>query len=118
LAASLSTSPATANSPLSFGHHPHHSNPHHPHHSFGGLVGAAGRAGGPPQSPAFSAASLLPPGMNPFFHHAGMLHLPAGLPNPFQRFPSDPRMVGMFDPTKVRTDVLYVLYVLFVLYLH
>jgi hypothetical protein len=59
--------------------------------------------------------------MNPFFHHAGMLHLPAGLPNPFQRFPSDPRMVGMFDPTKVRTDVLYVLYVrirtLYLLYL-
>jgi hypothetical protein len=40
--------------------------------------------------------------MNPFFPPASMLHLPGMVGNPFQRFPSDPRMVGLFDPTKVR----------------
>lgn len=43
---------------------------------------------------------LLPPGMNPFFPHAGMM-LPGGMANPFQRFPTDPRLQpGLFDPTK------------------
>ena len=47
-----------------------------------------------------SSPSLLPPGMNPFFPHAGMM-LPGGMPNPFQRFPTDPRMQqNLFDPTK------------------
>ena len=41
---------------------------------------------------------MLPPGMNPFFPHSGMM-LP-GVPNPFQRFPNDPR-INMFDASKV-----------------
>jgi len=47
-----------------------------------------------------SSPGLLPPGMNPFFPHAGMM-LPGGMPNPFQRFPTDPRIQqNLFDPTK------------------
>ena len=52
------------------------------------------------QGRQFQHPGLLPPGMNPFFPHAGMM-LPGGLPNPFQRFPADPRLQpGLFDPAK------------------
>ena len=44
--------------------------------NFGNPFGLAGR-------PFLTSPGLLPPGMNPFFPHAGMM-----LPNPFQRFPS------------------------------
>ena len=67
-----------------------------------GLVSATGHR--PPPFLPSSPAGLLPPGMNPFFPHAGMM-IPGGMPNPFQRFPgvSDPRLTvagGLFDPTK------------------
>jgi len=60
--------------------------------SFANPFGIAGR-------PFLSSPGMLPPGMNPFFPHAGMI-IP-GVPNPFQRFPNDPRMTaGLFDPSK------------------
>jgi hypothetical protein len=65
----------------------------------GGMNAAAQRFQHLAQNPA---AGLLPPGMNPFFPHAGMM-LPGGLPNPFQRFPADPRLqpgAHLFDPAK------------------
>merc|ERR1719336_2529467 len=62
---------------------------------FGNPFGLAGRV----HPLATSMAGMLPPGMNPFFPHAGMM-----IPNPFQRFPGDPRaqaaMGGLFDPGK------------------
>lgn len=60
--------------------------------NFANPFGMAGR-------PFLTSPGMLPPGMNPFFPHAGMM-IP-GVPNPFQRFPNDPRMTaGLFDPNK------------------
>merc|ERR1719510_97127 len=47
---------------------------------FGLAANRAGFLGGP-------GLAGLPPGINPFFPHAGMM-----LSNPFQRFPGDPRV--------------------------
>ena len=44
-----------------------------------------------------STPGMLPPGMNPFFPHGGMM-LPGGIPNPFHRFQTDTtRMQQMFE---------------------